>query len=243
MNDFSIKKQPGRKAGYRHSEATKLKIKEHHAKYWCGKTQSKESNEKRHNTLSGEGCYWYGKTIPPEVRTQMSMSHKGLRPSLETRKKISKTLGGKEKSMPVSEETKEKRRIIRLKQIMEKFGGTNFNLAACNFIDRLNRECGSNFRHAQNGKEKWIAGYAVDGYDPDRNIVVEYDERHHYDLDNNLKPKDCIRQQRIVEKINPSLFLRYDENRQRLYNSLTGEDLSIDRLKKQLKGKPHDNRP
>ena len=54
----------------------------------------------------------------------------------------------------------------------------------------------------------------------------------HYDLDNNLKPKDCVRQQKIVERINPPLFLRYDENRQRLYNSLTGEDLNFDAVRK-----------
>jgi hypothetical protein len=242
MNDFSIKKQPGRKAGYKHSETTKLKIKEHHAKYWCGKTQSEESNEKRHNALSGEGCYWYVKSIPPEVKAKMSFSHKGIRPSLETKKRISKTLVGVPKPLPASEETREKRRIIRLKQIESKFGGTNFNTSACDFIDTLNRECGSNFRHAKNGKEKWIAGYAVDGYDSDRNVVVEYDEKHHYDLDNNLKPKDCVRQQKIVERINPSLFLRYDENRKRLYDAIKGTNFTLDTLKKQLQGKPHDNR-
>jgi hypothetical protein len=242
MNDFSIKKRPGRKAGYKHSEATKLKIREHHAKYWCGKNQSDESNEKRHNTLSGKGCFWYGRTIPPEIKVKMSLSHKGIHPSLETRKRISKTLTGIPKSLPVSEETREKRRVIRLKQIESKFGGTNFNTSACDFIDELNRECGSNFRHAQNGKEKWIAGYAVDGYDSDRNIVVEYDEKHHYDLGNNLKLRDCIRQQKIVERINPSLFLRYDEHRKRLYDAITSTDFTLNTLKKQLKGQHNDNR-
>lgn len=234
MSDIcTIKKKPGRKAGYKHTEETKLKIRQNHSKYWLGKKHSAESNEKRHNTLRGDGCYWYGKSIPPNVKSQISSSHKGLHQSLETKKKISKTLTGRPKLLPMSEETREKRRIIRLKQIESKLGGTNFNLSACDFIDKLNQECGNNFCHAKNGKEKWIAGYAVDGYDSNKNIVLEYDEKHHYDLDNNLKSRDVVRQQKIIDRIKPSMFLRYDETRRRLYDAITNKDITFDMLKGQ----------
>lgn len=175
MNDISIKKQLGKGTGYKHSDATKLKISEHHAKYWSGKHHTKESNEKRHNTLSGEGCYWYGKSIPSEVKNRMSLSHKGIRPSLETKRKISQTLRGKKKPTHL-----------------------------------------------------------------DRNIVLEYDEKHHYDLNNNLKQRDCERQKKIIDRIKPSLFLRYDENGKRLYDAITNMDFTPDILRKQLEGNKHE---
>ena len=38
------------------------------------------------------------------------------------------------------------------------------------------------FNIALNGGEKRIICYYVDGYDKDKNIVIEYDELHHYDI-------------------------------------------------------------
>lgn len=38
-------------------------------------------------------------------------------------------------------------------------------------------------------------------------IVIEYDEQYH----NNQKEKDNIRQERIETKLNPELFLRFEE--------------------------------
>jgi len=33
-----------------------------------------------------------------------------------------------------------------------------------------------------------------------------------------LKPKDLVRQQRIINKVNPTAFIRYDEKSNRLYD-------------------------
>lgn len=216
--------------GYKHSEESKRKMRENHPRYWSGKSQSTQSNEKRSQTLRGEGCYWFGKTISDESKSKISAAHLGRKRSLETRRKISQTLSGIGKP-PVSDETKEKRRILRLQQIEDKYGGTNFNRKACHFIDTINEVCGSQFQHALNGKEKWIAGYAVDGYDSDKNVVVEYDEKHHYTVDGHLKSRDQTRQQRIINKIAPSLFLRYNEPQSKLYDAITGNTWTLDQLK------------
>lgn len=76
----------------------------------------------------------------------------------------------------------------------------NFNPIGCKIIDRYGEEHGYNFKHALNGGEYHIKelNYWVDGYDYHNNIVIEIDERHHYDTSGNLKPKDVRRQEEIV---------------------------------------------
>jgi hypothetical protein len=161
----------------------------------------------------------------------LSCSHIGKKHKDETKKKMSlKLLGNKYtlgykhteitkeklRKKTISDETKEKLRKRRWEQI-EKLGvkNANFNPKACEFIDNLNKERGWNLQHALNGGEVKISWYSVDGYDKERNIVFEYDERSHNSF--RYKQKDLVRQKRIVEKVNPSLFIRYDEDTNTLY--------------------------
>ena len=60
--------------------------------------------------------------------------------------------------------------------------------------------------------------YFVDGYDKERNIVFEYDEKCHYiDAENNvLKQRDLERQKTIKETLN-CRFIRYNEKMNLLY--------------------------
>jgi hypothetical protein len=98
----------------------------------------------------------------------------------------------------------------------DKKGNIGYNPKACEFIDKLNKENGWNLQHSLNGGEVIVSGYFLDGYDSDKNIVFEYDEYYH-----NLKrqkQKDLIRQQRIIDKILPKSFFRYDERNNRLYD-------------------------
>jgi len=46
--------------------------------------------------------------------------------------------------------------------------------------------------------------------------VVEYDEPRHYDNEGNLKQKDIIRQNEIIQKLN-CYFFRYNEKKKELY--------------------------
>ena len=114
-----------------------------------------------------------------------------------------------------SEETKYKQRVSRLKWI-ENIGGRNtnsgkfFNKVACGYLNQLNKEKNWNLQHALNGGENIIYGYSVDGYDKEKNIVVEYDEFRHYNKSGDLKSKDVERMNRIINHVKCE-FYRYNE--------------------------------
>lgn len=131
--------------------------------------------------------------------------------SEETREKIAKSRRG----IPLSEETKLKLRLSRLKWIKRYKSNTSngrwFNTNGCAYFDVLNKENGWNLQHALNGGEVEICGYALDAYDKEKNIVVEYDEqKHHYDKHGNLSNRDIDRMKRIIKELNCK-FYRYVE--------------------------------
>jgi NUMOD3 motif len=59
-------------------------------------------------------------------------------------------------------------------------------------------------------------GYFVDYYEPSLNIVVEYDETHHYDANWNLRDKDVQRQDEIKNVLHCAFF-RYNEKLKKFY--------------------------
>lgn len=73
-----------------------------------------------------------------------------------------------------------------------------YNPAACKIIEEYGKKHGYNFQHAENGGEFCIKelGYFVDGYDKEKNVVIEYYEKRH----NNKKKalRDVKRQDEIV---------------------------------------------
>ena len=103
----------------------------------------------------------------------------------------------------------------RKRVLLGENGARNFNPKACKFIDNLKKERGWNLQHALNGGEVELYGYFVDGYDKERNIIFEYDEPKHNQI--SFKKKDIIRQNNLIKKIDPHLFLRYDEQWNKLY--------------------------
>ena len=135
-----------------------------------------------------------------EIRKNMSKSHIGKHHSEETKQKISKTGTGKTRR-PFSEETKRKMRLSAIKRIETRLGTAipNYNIGACKIIEDYGIANGYNFQRAENGGEFYIKtlGYYVDGYDKDKNVVVEVDEQHHFDRNGNLKEKDITRQREI----------------------------------------------
>jgi len=75
----------------------------------------------------------------------------------------------------------------------------NYNPKACKRIIEYGEEHGYNFQHAENGGEYQVLRYWVDGYDKEKNVVIEVDEPHHYDKEGNLKEKDVLRQKEITD--------------------------------------------
>jgi len=155
-------------------------------------------------TLIGNKNHFYGKEHSDKSKLKMSKWHKGRTLSDETKLKI----GIKSKNRIRSEETKRKVRESILRRI-RKFGKSgNYNLFACKYFDKLNKENGWNLQHALNGGEVECIGYSLDGYDKDKNIIVEYDEMHHKKPC--IQKRDEMRQNRLINHLNCQ-FYRYRE--------------------------------
>jgi hypothetical protein len=143
----------------------------------------------------------------------------------EILKNITKKMWNDTSSVYHTKKFREKLRLTRIKQ-MKNLGVTtsNFNPMACDFIDKLNKERGRNLQHALNGGETVISGYSLDGYDKERNIVFEYDKKHHYKFGRKLRNKNVIRQLRIINKLIPTKFFRYDKEKQNLYEIIVRKE-------------------
>jgi len=94
-------------------------------------------------------------------------------------------------------------RILKIKEIKNRKGQVcpNYNPLACKRIIEYGEEHGYNFQHAENGGEYHIKelGYWVDGYDKEKNVVIEIDEPAHFDKNGNLSKKDLERQKEIED--------------------------------------------
>lgn len=114
---------------------------------------------------------------------------------------------------PHKEETK---RILRERALeyIEKLHGKvcpRYNKKSIEIIEKYGEEHGYNFIHAENGGEYKVIGYFLDAYDPIKNVVLEIDERHHYDIHGNLKRRDIIRQEEIQKFLNCKFIrIRYE---------------------------------
>lgn len=131
---------------------------------------------------------WIGKKHTISTRLKM----------IESAKRVKKT-----------EQWREKMRISALRRAKEQ-GHISFNPKACKYFNQLNKKMGWTLQHAKNGGEVSVIGYSLDAYDKKRNLVVEYDESHHYDIFGKLKPKDVKRMERIMEHLKCD-FYRFNE--------------------------------
>lgn len=128
----------------------------------------------------------------------------------EVKRKNAKTNSIKQKGennarfgIVVNDEIRRRIRLGHIKDMQNKFGQVfpNYNKEACKIIEEYSKKTGYNFQHAENGGEFFIneLGYWVDGYDKEKNIVIEIDEQAHFDVDGNLSKKDIKRQKEIEE--------------------------------------------
>lgn len=75
----------------------------------------------------------------------------------------------------------------------------NHNTFACKLIDEYGETHGYHFQHAENGGEFRVPGtrYFVDGYDVNKNVVIEvYEPRHKKNTE-----RDLERQREIVKRL------------------------------------------
>ncbi len=103
----------------------------------------------------------------------------------------------------ISDDIRKKLRMLAIKRISDKRGFAmipNFNPRACNIIDEYGKQRGYNFQHAMNGGEICIDGYFPDGIDKEKKIIIEIDEKHHFNSDGTYRKKD-IRRQLYLENL------------------------------------------
>ena len=95
----------------------------------------------------------------------------------------------------------EVRKKLRLKAI-ERMNRQNvvpsYNENSIPIIENYGKENGYNFQHATNGGEVQVIGYFVDGYDKEKNVVIEYYEKWH----KRQIERDERRKQEIVDFLN-----------------------------------------
>jgi hypothetical protein len=105
------------------------------------------------------------------------------------------------KGKTMSPESKLKCRTSTLEYLSKVNGqlAPRYNVNSIPIIEEYGKRYGYNFKHAENGGEYHIKelGYFVDGYDKDRNVVIEIDEKHHFNIDGSLKKEDIDRENEI----------------------------------------------
>lgn len=141
----------------------------------------------------------------------------------EYRKRQSEMMLKVRRTDSFGEAFKEKCRVNKLNQIKKQGISKTYNEGACKFIDEINNKFGYNLQHALNGGEVIVSGFSLDGYDKNKNIVFEYDEPKH-----NKRcqvEKDKIRQEIILEKLNPIMFLRFNEEYKTLIDVVSGKEI------------------
>ena len=121
----------------------------------------------------------------------------------ETKRKIRKSMTGK----VFSNTHRQNLRLAKIADMKKKYGQVQpgYNIDACRIIERYGKEHGYNFQHAENGGEFHIKplGYWVDGYDKDKNVVIEvYEPRHRKTVE-----RDARRQKEIEEHLGCQFFV------------------------------------
>lgn len=144
----------------------------------------------------------------PEVKELLSKNSRSS--ELSVRLKISAGLKKSKKFQSLFKSKKylnklsKSMRIVKIKEIEQKIGKRicpNYNKNSIPILEQKAKELNiTDLQHAENGGEFYIKelGYWIDGYSKEKNIVIEIDEKHHFDIYGNLKEKDIKRENEIT---------------------------------------------
>ena len=128
-----------------------------------------------------------------------SLGFKGKKHTEEVKRK-SRENNNYWKNKKHTDESKLKMRKAAVKRLNRQGMIPSYNESSISIIEEYGKEHGYNFQHAKNGGEVEVLGYFLDGYDKEKNVVIEYMEKHH------SRPtkakKDKIRKQIIVNHLN-----------------------------------------
>ncbi len=140
------------------------------------------------------------KPFSKEWKLKIGLAMKNRTVSYRTRKKLRLINLGRK----LSANHKKKIRLSKINLLKKKYGVVfpGYNPNACKIIEKYAKRHGYNFQHALNGGEFFIdrLGYWVDGYDKEKNVVVEYYEPHHFRRTQQRK-KDKQRMNEIISHL------------------------------------------
>lgn len=160
-----------------------------------------------------------GRTHSNESKLKMSISHTGMRHSEDTKKKISNVIisDDRRKKMSISTKNQWKNPIIRNKMISNStWINTRMDRGQLELLNKWNK-LGFDFKPNYQLKIDSDLFY-IDGYDKEKNVVLEYDTKYHnYQKQ---KEKDLIRQDKIINILNPKKFWRYNVTTKEIKNIL-----------------------
>ncbi len=187
------KGKPGGMLGKNHTQETKDKISNNHARYWKNKNRDLETRKKISNTK--KGCI---------------SSKKGVKLTEEQKRKISES-----KKNP-SKKTRQKIRIARGKQIRKNYGisAPAYNLKACEWFKNFDIQNNTEGRYAVYGDGEIFlkgVGYFVDYFNEKLKLIIEWDEEFHYNKNNELRKNDIFKQEEIEKAYPKYKFIRIRE--------------------------------
>lgn len=185
-----------------------------------GKFVSQETRKK-------QSVSFKGRKVSKKTRVAMSVAHTGKKHSDETKLKMSGENNGMFGVYRTGEQnpffgknhndaSKLKMRLSAAKRVIQKNASTgrlnNINPREFDYFKKIENEKNwDGIFYGKNTHQFYVEklGYFVDYYEPQLNIVVEYDEPRHY-VANELRNKDLTRMVRIKKLLN-CRFYRYNE--------------------------------
>jgi hypothetical protein len=135
----------------------------------------------------------------------------------EKAKEISKNISEGTKKGMNNPKTKQKLRKAKIEQIQKNGGNavSSFNYQACEIFKKFDEINNTQGRYAIYGNGEYRVPrlyYSLDYINFDLKLIIEVDEKHHFDKSTGLlKEKDIIRQKEIQEKFPDFKFLRFKD--------------------------------
>lgn len=225
----SIKKQfitlrkNAKKRGYYASPKSRINL----SNALKGRKFTKEWRKKLSLAAKGRKSWNKGKKncFSEDTRKKMSLAKKDKKLSLKLMKKF--TMKGKKHS----EKTKRKMRIIMIEKMLKNGNKytPSYNKKSIPLFISLNKDFSLEGIFAENPREHLIKdiGYFVDYYEPNLNLVIEWNEEKHYELNKNtnryvLNKKHKTRQKEIKKYLRCK-FINIREktfNKEKLYKKI-----------------------
>jgi len=181
-----------------------------------GKKQSIETKLKISLANKGRKHPNKGGTISDEIKEKISLALKGKRGSWMYRTPSRET---KDKLSDISKKTWNN--LVKRKKYLDALEKTRWikvrtDIGQLDLIQKWNR-LGFNFEPNYQIKTDTDLFY-IDGYDKEKNVVLEYDSKYHNKRQQ--KEKDLVRQQKIIDILKPKKFWRYD-SMNKMFNNIT----------------------